>query len=74
MEGHGSVQACDGGSEMLNQNMASVLHNKNCPYGYQCMALDCIECQELHEKVDTLVPVGTNKMKEIIGTLERQRV
>lgn len=57
MEGHGAVQASDGDSGMMNQSMASVLHNKSCPYGYQCMELDCIECQELHEKVDTLAPL-----------------
>ena len=27
-----------------NQTLATLLHNRECPFGYQCMATDCIEC------------------------------
>ena len=35
-------------SEMLS----SLFHNKDCPFGYQCLANDCIECSELHHIED----------------------
>jgi hypothetical protein len=29
---------------------ATLLHNKDCPYGYQCRAMECMECAELYGK------------------------
>lgn len=26
----------------------ALLHNKDCPYGYKCKAMDCIECMEIY--------------------------
>lgn len=26
----------------------ALLHNKECPYGYKCKAMDCIECMEIY--------------------------
>ena len=36
-------------SEMLS----SLLHNKECPFGYRCLANDCIECAELQPEIET---------------------
>ena len=27
-----------------NQTMAALLHSRECPFGYQCVAMDCVEC------------------------------
>ena len=29
------------------QTLATLLHNRECPFGYQCMATDCIECVKI---------------------------
>jgi hypothetical protein len=34
--------------EQGEQLMADLLHNRECPVGYQCLATDCIECLKLH--------------------------
>lgn len=28
--------------------MAALLHERECPFDYQCMATDCIECVKIH--------------------------
>ena len=34
---------------MSNQpTMADLLLNMDCPFGYQCKAVDCMECIEMH--------------------------
>lgn len=30
------------------QIMAAMLHNRECPAGFQCLAVDCIECIKKH--------------------------
>ena len=30
-----------------NQILAAVLHGRECPFGYQCMATDCVECVKI---------------------------
>lgn len=36
---------------MSNQPaMADLLLNKECPFDYQCKALDCLECAEIHKE------------------------
>ena len=27
-----------------SQILAELLHGRECPFGYQCMATDCVEC------------------------------
>lgn len=44
------------------QEVAMMLHNKQCPYGYRCRASDCIECQQEYEKVDGLASVSNGKV------------
>lgn len=34
----------------MEQNFAEPLLNKTCPCEYQCKALDCIECIEIHKE------------------------
>ena len=29
------------------QTLAALLHNRECPFGYQCKATDCIECVKI---------------------------
>ena len=37
-----------------NQTLVTLLHNRECPFDYQCMACDCIECVKMHmEKGET---------------------
>lgn len=31
-----------------NQNIAAMLYERECPFGYQCCSTDCIECIKLH--------------------------
>ena len=33
-----------------DMNMAGLLFNKECPFDYQCKALDCMECAEMHRE------------------------
>ena len=33
-----------------DQNVATALHNRECPVDYQCMDTDCIECLKLHQQ------------------------
>lgn len=49
----------------MDQNVAAVLHNKECPHGHQCQALDCIECMEIYEKVDGLEAGVTDKVNTV---------
>lgn len=30
-----------------NQPLAALLHIRECPFGYQCMTTDCIECVKI---------------------------
>lgn len=30
-----------------NQILAALLHGRECPFGYQCMATDCVECVKI---------------------------
>lgn len=34
--------------EQKQQITATMLHNKECPVGYKCLATDCIECLKIH--------------------------
>lgn len=31
-----------------NKSLAVLLHDRECPFGYQCLSPDCIECMKLH--------------------------
>ena len=42
----------------MDQNIAAALHNKECPHGHRCRALDCMECMEIYEKVDGLASIS----------------
>ena len=33
-----------------DQRMGTLLHNRECPVGFQCLAVDCIECMKIHEE------------------------
>ena len=33
-----------------SENFSALLHLQQCPYGYQCLANDCIQCAELQPK------------------------
>lgn len=35
---------------MANENAQALLHGRECPYGYDCLAVDCLECMEMHEE------------------------
>lgn len=47
---------------------ATLLHNKDCPYGYQCRAMDCMECAGLYGKdvdhVDGLASDESDKVND----------
>ena len=32
-----------------NEMLSFLLHNQDCPFGYQCLANDCLQCAELHQ-------------------------
>lgn len=34
--------------EQKQQIAAPMLHNKECPVGYKCLAMDCTECLKIH--------------------------
>lgn len=34
--------------EQKQQITATMLHNKECPVGYNCLATDCVECLKIH--------------------------
>ncbi len=34
--------------EQSNQTLAGLLHERECPFDYQCMATDCMECVKMH--------------------------
>ena len=34
----------------MEQNFAEPLLNQDCPFDYQCKALDCIECIEIYKE------------------------
>ena len=31
-----------------NQTLAALLHGRECPFGYQCMTMDCVKCVKMH--------------------------
>lgn len=31
-----------------DQTLANLLHERECPYDYQCLATDCMECVKIH--------------------------
>ena len=31
-----------------NKILAALLHSRECPFGYQCMATDCEKCVKIH--------------------------
>ena len=33
-----------------NEEFSVLLHLKDCPFGYRCLANDCIQCAELQPK------------------------
>ena len=32
----------------MNESTGNLLMNSDCPYNYQCKAVDCMECIEIH--------------------------
>ena len=30
------------------QTLAGLLHDRECPFDYQCVATDCMECVKIH--------------------------
>ena len=34
--------------EKNEQTLAALLHGRECPFGYECMATDCVECVKIH--------------------------
>ena len=34
--------------KMHGQKLATLLHDRECPFGYQCKANDCMECVKKH--------------------------
>lgn len=36
-----------------SEMMSSLFHNKDCPFGYQCLANDCMQCAELQPEGET---------------------
>ena len=34
--------------EQNEQTLAGLLHARECPFDYQCMATDCMECVKMH--------------------------
>lgn len=33
---------------MKQQPMTNLLHKSECPYDYQCLSTDCMECVKMH--------------------------
>lgn len=33
----------------MDKDVAGMLHNKDCPHGHKCLALDCMECMVIYE-------------------------
>ena len=33
---------------MANENAQVLLHGRECPFGYRCLAVDCLECMEIN--------------------------
>lgn len=34
--------------DLRREVMPVLLHERECPVGYRCMALDCVECIQIH--------------------------
>ena len=34
--------------DLTSEGLAMLLHGKECPVGYKCLALDCIECIQIY--------------------------
>ena len=34
--------------DLTGEGLAMLLHGKECPVGYKCLALDCIECIQIY--------------------------
>ena len=32
-----------------NEDISSLLHLQQCPFNYQCLSIDCMECAELQQ-------------------------
>jgi hypothetical protein len=39
--------------EQKEQIAATLLHDKECPVGYKCLATDCMECLKIHMEKGT---------------------
>lgn len=55
--------------EPVRRGPGALLHNKDCPYGYRCRAMDCIECAEIYaaEEVDGLASGESDKVNTADG-------
>lgn len=34
--------------EQSNQTLTTLLHDRECPFDYQCLSNDCMECAKMH--------------------------
>lgn len=34
--------------ELSQETLATLLHGQECPVGYRCQALDCVECLQIY--------------------------
>lgn len=34
--------------KMQNQKLAEILYHRECPFAYKCLAVNCVDCAELH--------------------------
>ena len=35
-----------------NRGVAGLLYDHDCPFGYNCLAMDCMECMEMHAAME----------------------
>ena len=37
---------------LRGEGLAMLLYGKECPVGYKCLAMDCLECLEMYEAME----------------------
>lgn len=69
MDRYGPGTAGIGGIKRMEKILngpGALLHNKDCPYGYKCRDVDCVECIRIYtDEVDGLASDERDKVNTV---------
>ena len=45
-----------------SESISSLLHNQDCPFDYNCLAMDCLQCAQMQQERSLADPCDCNSV------------